>query len=213
MVEEDGEIDDIVISQKDLDREKAKLAQLKDIATAKKKLTGKGSSAGDKLASREANNEAKKQAKIVRQMDAKLKAIEKAQKEFRANIKDTINKITSGIGNPGQLISNELLGASAAGSLGRVGRTIPILATVIAALGFIFNMVKEAFGPGGAFDLRVLVHDEVASIVGLKNLAEIDAGNVFMSADASAITQIPEFNNTTNKRDGHVIYNQLTLGY
>jgi len=72
MAVDESEDMDVIISQKDLDREQAKLVQLKGIADQKKKLIGKGSSGADRVEAREAQAEAKKQAKLVKKMNTKL---------------------------------------------------------------------------------------------------------------------------------------------
>ena len=204
-VEEDGELD-AVITKKDLEREKARLEELKGIANQRKKLAGAGSTAGAKKAAREANEAAKKQAKQVKKMEAKIREIDKKQKA-------TDNKVKSILGKGSKFLSSpESAVGELAGELGSLGRAGPIALAIIAASTVIFKMIEKEFGDGGIFDLRVKVKDAVKSIVAIKNLADIDAGIIFMSADPG-IYAIPEFNNTTNKRDGHVIYNQLTLGH
>jgi len=92
-------------------------------------------------------------------------------------------------------------------------RAIPILGAAVGFAVAVFKIMEREFGDGGQFDLRVRVKDIVRSIVGLKNLMDIDAGEVFMSPDTRLTTMPPETSNTESLRDGHVRYNQLTLGY
>ena len=204
-VDEDGSID-VVISQELLDAEQAKLDRLKAIHAQKKTLTGKGASAADRTAAKEALEDAKKQAKEVKRIKTELKAIKKAQKETDDKIKSFFGKFSSLATDPmsamGDVLSESM----------KTSRALPIIGAIIAAGGALYKLIEKEFGPGGIFDLRVKVHDAVRSILNLRNLMDIDAGIIFMSSD-TRIHAIPEFTNTTSKRDGHVKYNQLTLGY
>lgn len=206
-VEEKGETD-VIITKELLEREKAKLEQLKSISAERKKLvSGPGATKEEKQGSREATAEVKKQKKILKDLKDRLKKIEKQQKEQDVKIKNFFGKAGDFASNPQQFVEttlNDLLQST---------RAIPIIATIVAFGGVLFKLIEKEFGDGGIFDLRVRVKDIVRSIVSLKNLMDIDAGIIFMSPDTRLSFMPPETNNTESLRDGHVKYNQLTLGY
>ena len=206
-VEEKGETD-VIISKKILEEEQEKLDRLKAISAEKKKLVSVGGATkAEKLESREAVNEAKKQKKLVKDLKDKLKKIEKQQNEQDAKFKTFFGKAGSFASNPKAFVEttlNDLLQST---------RAIPLIATIVAFGGVLFKLIEKEFGDGGIFDLRVRVHDIVRAIVGLKQLMDIDAGEVIMSADTRLTTMPPETSNTESLRDGHVRFNQLTLGY
>ena len=209
MVEEDGELD-VVISKDLLDREKRKLAELKSVVTEKRKLVGKGTKeerAGFRGEASEASAAAKKQAKLVSDMKKKLREIEKKQTQTDNKIKNFFGKVGQFATNPQQFVTETLFDVL------KDNRWIPILGTAFGLGLAIFKLMEKEFRDGGLFDLRVRVKDIVRSIVGLKNLMDIDAGEVFMSPDTRLTTMPPETSNTESLRDGHVKYNQLTLGY
>lgn len=207
MVEEDGELD-VIISRESLEKEKRKLEELKKIAAESKSLSSSGKAgSGTKLAAQEAAQASKKQAKLVSDLNKKVRKLEKQQKDQDAKIQDIFK-------TAGRFVTDPL--GAAADALTEVlqsTRAVPILG---AAVGFgiaVFKIMEREFGDGGQFDLRVKVHDAVRSIVGLKQLVDIESGTVFMSPDTRLTTMAPETSNTESLRDGHVKYNQLTLGY
>lgn len=210
MVEEEGEIDSI-ITKEDIEREKRKLQELKTIAAEKRSLvkgaTGKGTRASLKEEAREASAEAKKQRKLVSDMKKRLRALEKKQREQDTKIKSFFSKASGLVTDPKTAIEDLV------GTFLNSSRAVPILGS---ALGFaiaVYKIIEREFGDGGIFDLRVKVKDIVRSIVGLKNLVDIDAGVIFMSPDTRLTTMPPETSNTESLRDGHVRYNQLSLGW
>lgn len=207
-VEEQGEID-VIISQKTLDAEQKKLDKLKAIAAEKKRLVGGGPAGKElKLESREASKEAKKQAKVVSDIKKKLKDIEKKQRETDSKIKGFLGKLGRFSADPKAFVTETLF------DIAKDNRWIPIIGTAVGLGLGIFKLIEKEFGDGGQFDLRKKVYDIVASIVGLKNLVDIESGEIFMSATTRLITIMPpETGNTESLRDGHVRFNQLTLGY
>ena len=207
VVEEDGEID-VIISKELIEKEKSKLAQLKTIQTEKKRIVGQGKSTlEERLESKEATKQTKLQQKKVKVLEKKFRDIKKKQDETDTRIKDFFAKAGRFASNPNDFVTERIFDVL------RDNRWIPILG---AAIGFglgIFKLIEKEFADGGQFDLRVKVKDIVRSILGLKNLMDIDAGLIFMSADTRLTTMPPETSSTQSRRDGHVIFNQLTLGY
>lgn len=206
VVEENGEID-AIISKESLAAEQKKLDKLKAIAAEKKKLVGPAASKGEKLEAREATKEAKKQAKVVSELKKKLKDIEKKQRETDSKIKGFLGKLGRFSADPKAFVTETLF------DIAKDNRWIPIIGTAVGLGLGIFKLIEKEFGDGGQFDLRKKVYDIVRSIVGLKNLIDTESGEIFMSADTRLTTMPPETNNTESLRDGHVRFNQLTLGY
>ena len=204
VVEEDGEID-VIISKKLIERERKKLEELKRIQSEKQKIVGVGK------ATKEETKAAKQADKDVKKLEKKIKTLEKnLEKQKRdqdSKIKNAFSKAGSFASNPKAFVEN------AVSELLQSSRAIPILGAALAFGGVLFKLIEKEFGDGGIFDLRVRVKDIVRSIVGLKNLMDIDAGEVFMSPDTRITTMPPETSNTESLRDGHVRFNQLTLGY
>ena len=207
MVEEDGEID-AVITKEFVEQEKQKLEELKKVAAEKKQMASQiGAAKERKVEAKEARAEVKKQQKKVTDLTKKLREIEKKQRETDNKIKGFFSKLGQGIEDPKSFFEASLV------DLLQSVRIIPLVASGTAFGLAIFKLVEREFGPGGAFDLRVLIHDFVRAVVGLKQLMDIDSGEVFMSADTRITTMPPETSNTESLRDGHVKFNQLTLGY
>lgn len=203
MVEAEGEMD-AIITRADVDREKAKLAELRQIADDKKKLSKSGVIERDEAAL--ASGDAKAQAKKVKAMSNKLAEIEAKQKEQDTKIKSFLSKFGKGVTSPQALIEEGI------SSFMSSSRAIPIIGAIIAASAAIFKAIEKEFGPGGVFDLRVKVYDIVRSILALAHLIDIESGEVFMAADTSSPFNVAHTNNTETKRDGHVRYNQVTFG-
>jgi len=203
MVEAEGEMD-AIITQADVDREKGRLAELRQIADDKKKLAKSGVIERDEAAL--ASGDAKAQAKKVKAMSEKLSEIERSQKETDAKLKNFFNKIGKGVTSPEGLVQEGIE------SFMTSSRAIPIIGAIIAASVGFFKAIEKEFGPGGLFDLRVKVHDIVRSILALAHLIDIESGEVFMAADTSSPFNVAHTNNTETKRDGHVRYNQVTFG-
>ena len=206
-VEEKGETD-VIISKELIAQEKAKLAQLKGISAEKKKLVGpRRGTADERLEAKEAAKKTKLQAKKVKDLEKKLREMEKAQKEQISKIRNLFSKFGSFFQDPGGFVTERLMDVL------KDNRWIPVLGAAIGLGLLIFKIMEKQFGDGGIFDLRVRIKDIVRSIVSLKNLMDTDAGVIFMTADTKLTMMPPETTNTEWRRDGHVKYNQLTLGY
>ena len=206
-VEEKGETD-VIISKELIARERKKLEELKGISAEKKKIVAEGKTTpAQKLESREAAKRTKIQQKKVKDLEKKLKEQEKKQRETDDKIKNFFAKAGSFGSNPQEFVTERVF------DILRGSRIIPILGTAVGFAIGVFKLLEKEFGDGGIFDLRVRVHDIVRAIVGLKQLIDIDAGEIFMSPDTRLNTFPPETSNTESLRDGHVRYNQLTLGY
>ena len=206
-VEEKGETD-VIISKELIAREKAKLDQLKGIATEKKKIiTAGGATAEERLEAKESSKKTKLQQKKVTDLEKKLREQEKKQKETDSLIKQFFGKIGSFGSNPQEFVTERIFDVL------RGARIIPIVGAAVGLGLAIFKLIEKEFGDGGIFDLRVRVKDIVSNILGLKNLIDVDARLIFMSAEARLTMMPPETPNTEYSRDGHVTYNQLTLGY
>jgi len=206
-VEEKGETD-VIITKELVAQEKAKLEQLKLISAEKKKLIGpRRGTADERLEAKEATKKTKLQAKKVKDLEKKLRDVEKAQKEQVSKIRNLFAKFGGFFQDPGGFVTERLL------EILKDNRWIPVLGAIIGLSLLIFKIMEKQFGPGGIFDLRVRVKDIVSAIVSLKNLMDTDAGIIFMTADTKLTMMPPETTNTEWSRDGHVKYNQLTLGY
>jgi len=206
-VEEKGETD-VIISKELIAREKAKLDKLRAISTEKKKIVGTGkATANERLEAKEAAKKTKIQTKKVKDLEKKLREMEKAQKEQVSKIRNLFAKFGGFFQDPGGFVTERLL------EILKDNRWIPVLGAVIGLSLLIFKIMEKQFGDGGIFDLRVKIKDIVRSILALKNLMDVDAGIIFMTADTKLTMMPPETTNTEWSRDGHVKYNQLTLGY
>jgi len=206
-VEEKGETD-VIISKELIERERKKLEELKGISAEKKRIVGTGKpTAEQKIESKEAAKQTKLQQKKVKDLEKKLREQEKKQTETDNKIKQFFGKLGAFGNNPQEFVTERIFDVL------RGARIIPILG---AAVGFaigLFKLIEKEFGDGGIFDLRKRVYDIVKSIPGLKQLLDILAGEVIMSPDTRLTTMPPETSNTESLRDGHVRFNQLSLGY
>jgi len=203
-VQEKGEVD-VIISKELIERERKKLEELKRIQTEKQKIVkGEGATKEETKGAKQADKDVKKLEKNIKALEKKL---EKQKREQDQKIKNTFSKAGSFASNPRGFVEGIV------SDLFQSTRTIPILGAALAFGGVLFKLIEKEFGDGGIFDLRVKVHDIVRTIVGLKQLLDIDAGEIIMTADTRLTTMPPETSNTESLRDGHVRYNQLTLGY
>lgn len=210
MVEEDGEID-AVITQELVDAEKAKLAELKSIKKERDtiiKKTGGKRTAEQRVEDKELREDIKKLRKRVKEMEQHLKEEEKKRRERDKKIEDTFSKGAQALERP-----LDFAEGSAIDVLQGLGTKAGIAGAVISAAIIVFKMVQAQFGPGGIFDLRKLVKDAVKSLVSLENIIDVENGTVIMSADTTLNNLPPGLTNTQLLRDGHVRFNEATLGY
>lgn len=129
--------------------------------------------------------------------------------------KDLFGQVQSQVNDALALIRNPI------GFIGNKLNSILRVATPFAVAGFaldtaeeIFDMIKRQFGPGGLFDTRKMVLDNVKAFSQLDTILRIRSGQVFFTADAGQrLRQVaPEYSNTRLLRDGHRRYNQLNYG-
>ena len=203
-IEEKGETD-VIISKELIERERVKLEELKRIQAEKQKIVKAGGATKDETkGARQTDKDVKKLEKKIKDFEKKL---EKQKQDQDKKIKNVFSKSGSFASNPKAFVEGIV------SELFQSTRAIPILGAALAFGGVLYKLIEKEFGDGGIFDLRVRVHDIVRAIVGLKQLMDIDAGEVIMSADTRLTTMPPETSNTESLRDGHVRFNQLTLGY
>ncbi len=72
--------------------------------------------------------------------------------------------------------------------MGIVGKLIPI-GMIITIAQQVFEIIKGMFGPGGVYDLRKLVKDEVTIFMDKEVYNKINRGEVYFGAAGDALTQ------------------------
>jgi len=73
-----------------------------------------------------------------------------------------------------------------------VGAIIMIVTTVI-------EMIKKEFGPGGLFDVRKLVVDEVRQFNSMDDIIKMDRGEIYLGTQATLAQLAPDIGNGENK--------------
>ncbi|KKK82986.1 hypothetical protein LCGC14_2797930 [marine sediment metagenome] len=127
-------------------------------------------------------------------------------------IKSKENQI-AGMMQKGIGAASDPLGFLKSGAIGALAKfALPIGAAITIAT-MVFTMVKQAFGPGGFFDIRKLIRDEVREFKSLDELIKIDRGEVYFATDTSLSQNAPDFSNTQNKVDGHLLDILRNAGY
>lgn len=210
VVEEEGELD-AIISKEDLDKEKARLAELESIKKRTDQITkekGIKPTRQQRDENKELREELKKLKKRVKESEDKIKEEAKKSRERAKKVEDTFTKGAQVLENPIGFAQG-----SAIDMLQGLGAKAGIAGAIIVAATMVFKMVQAQFGDGGIWDLRKLVKDVVKSVVALEHVIEVEAGVMIMSADTTLSNLPPGITNTANLRDGHVRFNESTLGY
>jgi len=121
--------------------------------------------------------------------------IKENEKEI-VNLKGLLGQAMSAAGNP--------IGFAQGALLGVVGKVLPIGAA-IAIITITYQLIKQAFGPGGIFDIRKLVKDEVREYFEINILNAVNRGDVFVGTGGALLSQsAPIVSNTQSKQFGHL---------
>lgn len=142
----------------------------------------------------------------------RLKEDEKKILTLEEKIAKTQNFLQSGFSflrNPGGFLQG-----GAFSLLGRLGLAGAVAQFGIGFIQDIFEEIKGQFGPGGLFDTRKLVLNEVKTVTSLDTLINISNGNLFFTDDAGLTLRqsAPEYSNTRDLRNGHLRYIQQYRG-
>ena len=119
--------------------------------------------------------------------------------ELKQKESQVIGGISQGLGairNPFGFIQGKMFGMLAKIAL-PIGAVVMIAQTV-------FEMVKQAFGLGGLFDIRKMILDETREFMFQSDLIDIDRGMIFFATSNSINQLAPEFSNTQSKVEGHL---------
>ncbi len=109
------------------------------------------------------------------------------------------NRLQQGLGAVG-----DPLGFLKSGAIGQLAKfALPVGAAITIAT-MVYSMVKESFGPGGFFDIRKLIRDEVREFKSLDELVKLDRGEVYFATATSLSQEAPDFGNSELKVDGHL---------
>lgn len=80
------------------------------------------------------------------------------------------------------------------------------------AFDIILGVIEDAFKPGGPFDIRKRVLDEVKTLSELKQLVDIRSGRIFFLAD-TRVTQSPRGRGSTNELSNDMNrFRELNIG-
>ncbi len=109
---------------------------------------------------------------IMRRMGEIEKAQEMALRQFQKGL--------GVVRNPLGFMQGQLMGL--------VGKAIPI-ALIITIAQQVFEMIKTMFGPGGVYDVRKLVKDEVVIFMDTEVYNKINRGEIFFGAAGDHLTQ------------------------
>lgn len=72
--------------------------------------------------------------------------------------------------------------------MGLIGKVIPVALIITIAMQ-VFEMIKTMFGPGGVYDVRKLVKDEVTIFMDIEVYNKINRGEIFFGAAGDHLTQ------------------------
>lgn len=106
----------------------------------------------------------------------KITAMERAQEQ-------ALRTFQKGIG-----IARNPIGFFQGQMMGLIGKVIPV-AMIITIAQQVFEMIKGMFGPGGVYDLRKLVKDEVVIFMDKEVYNKINRGEIFFGAAGDHLTQ------------------------
>ena len=109
---------------------------------------------------------------LMRRMGEIERAQEMALRQFQKGM--------GWVRNPIGMMNNQLMGL--------VGKAIPI-ALIITIAQQVFEMIKTMFGPGGVYDVRKLVKDEVVIFFDTEVYNKLNRGEIFFGAAGSELTQ------------------------
>ncbi len=106
----------------------------------------------------------------------KIQAIERAQEQ-------ALRTFQKGIG-----IARNPIGFFQGQMMGLIGKVIPVALIITIAMQ-VFEMIKTMFGPGGVYDVRKLVKDEVVIFMEKEIYNKINRGEIFFGAAGDHLTQ------------------------
>jgi len=109
---------------------------------------------------------------IARRMNEIERGQEAVLREFQQGI--------SAVRNPIGFVQGRLMGL--------VGKAIPI-GMIIAIAQQVFELIKTMFGPGGVYDIRKLVKDEVTIFFDTEVYNKLNRGEIFFGAAGAELTQ------------------------
>lgn len=134
--------------------------------------------------------EVEKNREVIQQNTSRLTELSQAQREFFGKAQQAVGAFS----NPMGFIRGNLFSALAKVAV-PVGATLAIVTTV-------FELIKREFGPGGLFDVRKLVEDEVREYNSLEDIIKFDRGEIFLGFQSSIAQRTADIVNTENKVDG-----------
>lgn len=106
----------------------------------------------------------------------KISSIERAQEQ-------ALRQVQKGIG-----IARNPVGFFQGQMMGLIGKVIPVALIITIAMQ-VFDMIKTMFGPGGVYDVRKLVKDEVTIFMDKEVYNKINRGEVYFGAAGDHLTQ------------------------
>jgi len=147
-----------------------------------------------------------------------LDEVEAAMDLLRAEVNQNKAKIEQNVSRMSELIQaeREVLGG-ATQALGAVANPIGFLkgnllgtlakfaipiGAVLTITTMVFELIKREFGPGGLFDVRKLVTDEVRQFNSLDDIIKFDRGEIYLGFQATIGQRSSDISSTEGKVDG-----------
>ena len=223
----DEEVELRLIDTRQLVKEAKKLKEAKRIADEAKKINKQLSFSGTPIpfigddTQALPKSQAKKQtrtgaitgqrtANAFRDLQKKIKNLEKKQKkikkitdEVRSKILDKVSlagDVLQSGGNPLSLVTT---------SLGRFG---PVGLIVASAITSVFGLFSREFERGGLFSTKLKITEREKNIVDVDYVIDIRSGTKFITGDLRIAQVIPESSNTQNLKYEHIRYVSQELG-
>ena len=117
-------------------------------------------------------------------------------KKLQSQVSQSLQQGLGAVGDP--------LGFLKSGAIAQLAKfALPVGAAITIAT-MVYTLVKQQFGPGGLFDVRKLVRDEVREFKSLDEIVKLDRGEVYFATATSLTQNAPDFSNTETKVDGHL---------
>ena len=143
----------------------------------------------------------KEMAKKQKELEQKLKEEEKQRHQQNALIDKQNAQVQEIALNPLNAIKSQ--------GMGFLQSILPVAAiTSFAATVFdlVWKRLEKEFGPGGRFDIRKLILNQVYDLLDIKRRIQRDRGEVYFASAHSSLTYqgAPGVSNTENKTDSHL---------
>jgi len=154
-----------------------------------------------------------KTANAFRDMQKKIKELEKKQKKAIKKIDDFQDKFIDKLEGAESFLTSGSISGGALGVFGGIAaRFGPIGILIASAVSALTSQFFQEFERGGIFSTALPITEREKNIVDIDYVIDVRSGTKFLTSDLRIAQKAPETSNTLNLRYEHIRYTSQELG-